>query len=267
MKTQNVHLVCIDPQNDFCDKDRGSLYVKGSDRDMKALADFISRAGDTLSDISVTLDSHSTLHIAHPIFWRNSKGEHPQPFTAIARPDVEAGRWTTTNPRWMKRGLEYVTALEKNHRYVLTIWPPHCLIGSWGHGVYPAVSDALIAWENKNFARVSYLVKGSNILTEHYSAVRADVPDDEDESTKLNSAFIDTMSVADRIYITGEALSHCLANTFQDVAEAFGEENIKKFVLLRNTTSSVPGFEALGENFIKDMVKRGMRVMDTADVR
>jgi nicotinamidase-related amidase len=167
----------------------------------------------------------------------------------------------------MKRGLEYVAALERNKRYQLMIWPPHCLIGSWGHGIFPIVSDALIGWEQKYFAKVNYLVKGSNILTEHYSAVRADVPDDEDETTKLNTSFIDTVKQADRIYTSGEALSHCLASTMRDVAEAFGEENVKKFVLLRNTTSSVGGCEALGETFIKEMTKRGMKVMDTTDVK
>ena len=69
------------------------------------------------------------------------------------------------------------------------------------------------------------------------------------------------------IYTSGEALSHCLASTMRDVAEAFGEENVKKFVLLRNTTSSVGGCEALGETFIKEMTKRGMKVMDTTDVK
>jgi nicotinamidase-related amidase len=263
----NTHLIVIDPQNDFCDPKRGALYVKNAEKDMEALAKFITRRGDILDEIHVTLDSHSSLHIAHPIFWQNSKGEHPAPFTTITRGDVESGKWTPTNPKWMKRGLEYVAALERNKRYQLMIWPPHCLIGSWGHGIFPIMSDALIAWEQKYFAKVNYLVKGSNILTEHYSAVRADVPDDEDETTKLNTSFIDTVKQADRIYTSGEALSHCLASTMRDVAEAFGEENVKKFVLLRNSTSSVGGCEALGETFIKEMTKRGMKVMDTTDVK
>ena len=163
----STHLITIDPQNDFCDPARGSLYVKGAENDMAALAEFITRRGDILDEIHTTLDSHSVLHVAHPIFWKDSNGQHPAPFKVISRKDVESGKWTTANPRWMKRGLVYVTALERNKRYALVIWPPHCLIGSWGHGIYPAVSDALIAWEEKYFARVNFLVKGSNIFTEH----------------------------------------------------------------------------------------------------
>ncbi len=37
-------------------------------------------------------------------------------------------------------------------------------------------------------------------------------------------------------------------------------------LLLRNTASNVTGCEALGENFLKDMIKRGMRVMTTDEV-
>jgi hypothetical protein len=109
-------------------------------------------------------------------------------------------------------------------------------------------------------------VKGSNIFTEHYSAVVADVPDDTDPTTMLNTLFLDTVKTADRILLSGEALSHCLANTVTDIANNFGEENVKKFVLLRDTASNVTGCEALGENFLKDMAKRGMRVMATGEV-
>lgn len=262
----NTHLIIIDPQNDFCDPERGSLYVKGAERDMQALAEFINRRGDLLDEIHVTVDSHQTVHVAHPIFWKNSQGQHPAPFTTITRQDVEAGRWMTSNPHWMARGLAYVQTLEKNNRYQLRIWPPHCRIGTWGHSIFPCVSDALLAWEEKFFGKVDFLVKGSNIFTEQYSAVVADAPDEADESTRQNTLFIDTVKNADRILFAGEALSHCLANTVTDLADNFGEENVKKFILLRNTASSVPGCEVLGESFLNNMVRRGMRVMTTDEV-
>lgn len=262
----NTHLLVIDPQNDFCDPNRGSLYVKGADQDMKALAEFIARRGDLLDEIHVTLDSHHTVHIAHPIFWKNSDGQHPAPFTTITLADVQSGKWTTSNPLWMARGMAYVEALESNHRYQLTIWPPHCRIGTWGQGVFPCVSDALTAWEEKFFRKANFIAKGSNLFTEHYSAVVADVPDDADESTRLNTRLIATLKTADRILLAGEALSHCVANTVIDIARNFGEEHVKKFVLLRNTTSNVTGCDALGEKFVNAMVQRGMRVMTTDEI-
>jgi nicotinamidase-related amidase len=262
--SKQVHLISIDPQIDFCSP-TGKLFVPKADEDMKRLAKFITKAGKKFADIHCTLDSHQIIHIAHPIFWQDSKSKHPNPFTEITVDDVQNGRWTTTNPAWQSRGLAYVEALKTNGRYKLMIWPPHCLIGSIGAALVPEVSDALIKWEQDNFGRVNYVAKGSNFFTEHYSAVQADVPDDNDNTTKLNTDLITIVSQADEILATGEALSHCMANTFTDIADNFGEDNIKKMVLLEDTTSSVTGCEKMGDDFIKAMMKRGMRVTKTTD--
>ena len=112
---------------------------------------------------------------------------------------------------------------------------------------------------------VDYVTKGSNFWTEHYSAVQADVPDPNDPDTMLNTRLIETLERADIILLAGEARSHCLANTVRDIADNFGEENIKKMVLLSDATSDVPGFENLGESFVDEMVKRGMQISTTID--
>lgn len=260
---KNVHLLSIDPQNDFCDPN-GALYVPGADDDMKRLAHLITRLKDKLEDIHVTLDSHHFIHVAHPVFWKNSQGDHPAPFTLISVDDVEQGVWSATNPGYQQRAAEYVKTLSANGRYVLCIWPPHCLIGSWGHNIYPEVFQAMLEWE-KQFALTNTVTKGSNPFTEHYSAVQADVPDGEDSTTMLNTDLINTLQKADVILITGEALSHCVANTIRDIANNFGDENIKKFVLLEDTCSNVTGFENLGEEFVKEMTSRGMKVTTSTD--
>ena len=112
---------------------------------------------------------------------------------------------------------------------------------------------------------VDFVTKGSNYKTEHYSAVQADVPDIEDTSTMLNTRFIGMLEKADEILISGEALSHCVANTIRDIANNFGEENIKKFILLEDASSNVTGFENLGEEFVKEMVSRGMKKTTTEE--
>jgi len=256
MKT---HLLIIDPQNDFCDKN-GALFVAGADRDAVRLGKMLNRLVKKIDDIHVTLDSHRTVDIAHPIFWINSKGQHPGPFTIISEADVSGGAWMTTNPAWRKRGLEYVKLLAKNGRYPLCIWPPHCRIGTWGHSIAKPVSDALLKWEEERFGVIDFVTKGSNILTEHYSALQADVPDPADPSTGINTDLLKVLQDADAILITGEALSHCVANTITDIANNFGEENIKKFVLIEDTCSNVTGFDNLGKDFIKNMTKRGMQI-------
>ena len=262
----DLRILIIDPQNDFCDP-RGTLPVPGADRDMVRLAEMIRRLKGKISDIHVTLDTHHYVDIAHPIFWVDSEGRHPDPLiTIISVDDVENGVWRTTNPQLQKRALEYVKSLRDNSRYALVIWPAHCLIGSWGYGVFPELLHSLIEWE-KDFCMVDYVTKGSNIYTEHYSAVQADVPDPQDPSTMLNTRLVQTLEEADIIALAGEALNFCLANTVTDIANNFGEENIKKLVLLKDATSPVPGkdFEPLSEIFLKDMTARGMQVSTTTD--
>jgi nicotinamidase/pyrazinamidase len=254
---RKVELLVIDPQKDFCDT-KGALFVTGADEDSRRLAAMIRRIKGKLYDIHVTLDTHHLVDIAHPIFWQDSNGKHPNPFTIITVDDVNKGVWTTTNPQFRDRAKVYVETLAKNARYPLCIWPPHCLIGSEGYGVQSDVYAALLEWE-KGFAFVDYVTKGSNLYTEHYSAVQADVPDPADPATMLNTRLIQTLRDADVIGITGQALSHCVANTVRDIANNFGEENIKKLVLLTDTTSSVPGFESMGADFVKEMTGRGMQ--------
>lgn len=260
----NVHLVTIDPQNDFCDP-KGSLSVPGGDQDIIRLAAMIDRIGDKLDDIHVTLDSHRIVDIAHPVFWKDSKGNFPAPFTIITLQDVENGTWQTTNPGFASRALEYVKQLETNGRYPLCIWPEHCIIGSWGHALFPVMSEALINWERDNFAIVDYVTKGSNIFTEHYSAIQADVPDPSDPTTMLNTDLIKILETADLVAISGQALSHCVANTVIDIMDNFGDENIKKLVLLEDASSNVPGFDNLGEDFVKNATAKGMQVSTTVD--
>lgn len=263
--SQKVHLVIIDPQVDFCDPN-GALYVQGAEQDIHRLAQMVARLAPKLDDIHVTLDSHRLIDVAHPIFWKDSNGQHPAPFTIITANDLETGRWTPVLPGLYRRMLDYVKTLETNGRYPLCIWPPHCLIGSPGHNVMPELQAALLCWETQRFAMVDYVTKGSNPWTEHYSAVMADVPDPTDPGTQLDTRFIQTLLEADLVVIAGEAGSHCLANTVRDVAANFGDDSyIKRLVLLEDATSPVPGFERFQTDFIKEMTARGMQISTTRD--
>jgi nicotinamidase-related amidase len=263
-KYSRTVLFIIDPQIDFCDS-QGALFVPGADDDMLRLAAMIRHNRSRIEDIHVTLDSHHFVHVAHPVFWIDSHGRHPQPFSVIQRSDVKEGRWRSYNPGFQARAYAYVQSIEDSGRYVLTIWPPHCLIGSRGHAIVPQLFEAMLEWESE-FNVVNIVTKGSNMFTEHYSAVRADVIDPDDPSTMLNTRLIDTLRRCDadtRILIAGEALSHCVANTIRDVANEFSEAEVKKFVILEDASSSVPGFEALGQKFLADMIAKGVQIATT----
>jgi len=233
-----THLLVIDPQNDFCDP-KGTLYVNGASDDIKRLAGFIAKNRSKLYDIHVTLDSHHLFQVFHPLFWRDTAGNHPAPFTRITQDDIEKGVWTPSVPTMRDRMINYVKGLATNNRYQLIIWPEHCLIGSWGTQVQPELFDNLKAWETETIGMVDYVTKGSNLYTEHYSAVKAEVPDPADASTQLNQQLIDLLTEADVILVAGEALDYCVYNTLKDIISAFGPDNAKKIKIMKDCTSAI----------------------------
>lgn len=259
-----LHLLVIDPQNDFCDRN-GSLCVPGAAADMDRLAGMVDRLQDRLHDVHITLDSHRKVDISHPIWWSDAKGRHPAPFTVIRAADLRDGTWTTSRPGAWQRSLAYLETLEQQGRYPHVVWPEHCLIGDEGHNVWPALAEAVHRWEDR-FAMADFVTKGSNPWTEHFSAVQAEVPDPADPTTQLNTALVSTLQEADIVLLAGEALSHCLANTVRDIVRCFADPDmVRKLVLLTDATSPVTGFEAEADAFLRELTALGMRTATTAD--
>ncbi len=258
-------LLTIDPQIDFCDP-KGALYVNGAEKDAKRLAKMVNENIPHIAAIHCTLDSHHPVHIAHPIWWVDKNGKHPDPFTLISKDAVISGEYKAYNPNMQDWSVRYVTSLEDNKRYALCIWPPHCLISHKGAIVVPELRDAFLNWEN-TFKKLNYVPKGSCVYTEHYSAVKADVEYPGDPTTMLNTQVIEMLKKDTDILIAGEALDFCVANTIRDIANEFSEEEVKKFVLLEDTCSCVnaPGLEHLGDDFVNEMVGKGMRISKTTE--
>lgn len=264
----NVQLLIIDPQFDFCNSN-GPMFVPGATEDMDRLAVMVKRLTKKLDDIHVTLDSHHLFDIAHPVYWVDSNGKHPNPFTIIQPEDIENGLWQPSVPDYFQRSLDYVRALKANGRYDLCIWPVHCRIGTEGHTVMPDVMDALTEWENAP-GMVNMVTKGSNPFTEHYSCFKSEVPDPKDPTTQLNTDLVKTIMEADQVAIAGEASSHCVANSVLDLADAFGDDSyIQKLVYLKDASSYVPLPGDVGkkmeEDFLRKMTARGMKVSTTKE--
>lgn len=253
-----IQLLIIDPQNDFT-REKGSLYVPGAEDDMKRLATFIDKHGKSINRIHVSLDSHHEIHIAHPIFWQDAQGEMPKPFTIIALEDVTGAhpKWAPRHKEWKDKAIHYVEQLKRHGKYKLCIWPSHCIIGSWGHNVDGVLAKALSRYELQTFRPVNYIFKGQNCLTEHYSAIKADVIDKDDPSAGVNKGLLKTLKGADRLYVSGEALTHCVANTVEDIIGELGDEFASRITILRDTTSGIVGFESLGDDLLKKISELG----------
>lgn len=270
-----IHLLAIDPQWDFVHpgipnydpanpnpnpfydavERPGALMVNGAADDMARLAMVIDKGAKKIDDISITMDSHRTLHIAHATFWRDDQGNMPPPITIITVDDVCGSnpKWHAYNPGDQKWAEHYVEALAAAGRNPLCIWPEHCLWGSNGWQIYPPVEKAKQKWCGEGYGYVNVCFKGYNYRTEWFSAVQADVEDPEDNTTGLNTNFVDSFADADLFVFAGEALSHCLLWTFTDIATRLGDKFVKKCLLLTDCTSpvTIPGLPDDQQIFVK----------------
>lgn len=265
MQQMKTLLLIVDPQNDFCDP-KGILFIPGASDDMLRLAHMIQKNREKIDSIELTLDSHHWIHIAHAYFWINESGDAPSPFTIIHLNDVQGTnpRWKARYPRYTEYAVDYIQKLSDQKKYELTIWPPHCIMGTWGHGIYSPLIEALHDYEN-TFSEIHYTFKGNNPLTEHYSGIKAEIVDPADSSTDFNKYLLERIAKADQVLIAGEALSHCVANTIRDVFKYLGSQQASKFVILEDACSNIVGFESLGRQFIDEMRALNVRIAKTTD--
>jgi len=260
-------VLVVDAQNDFCHP-AGALFVPGAQEDTARLCALLDRLESTgnIGNYHVTMDTHFVLDISHPGFWRDEKGNMPDPFTRILPENLISGRWLPKDPSARGRALQYLEKLKETGRYDHTIWPEHCLLGSWGHCLVEDIFKRVTGFERREGRRVNYVVKGMNMWTEHYSVLKAEVEDPEDPGTCLNRKLLEALSSAGPVLITGQALSHCVANTVTDLIGNLEAEALERMVILRDTTSCVPGFEELGEAVLEKASKAGMKVCSTGEI-
>mmetsp|Transcript_23505 Transcript_23505/g.43671 ORF Transcript_23505/g.43671 Transcript_23505/m.43671 type:complete len:279 (+) Transcript_23505:208-1044(+) len=251
-------LLIVDPQADF--HPGGSLAIPTANDDAERIASFIRSNIDKLQEIYVTLDTHSLLHIAHPLFWVNASGDQPEPFTVITLDDVKSGTWKASRSEFQEWSLTYLAELERQQRFVLTIWPPHCLLGTVGHSVVPAIGEALQEWEAANKSCVTYIYKGNNSLTENYSGLKAEVVRGNDPTTALNIPLVKQLRGHSEVISCGQARSHCVNFTVRDLADNWDAGRYNSLVILEDCCSDVTGFEKEGEKFIADMTAKGLKI-------
>ena len=117
-----IHLLVIDPQNDFCDLPEAwlptdpisgkpllpALPVPGAHADLQRVAGLIRSGGAGLSDITITLDSHHRVDIAHPPFWKRADGSPVTPFTPITAAQVRDGVYLPRDATALPRALAYL---------------------------------------------------------------------------------------------------------------------------------------------------------------
>lgn len=276
-----INLILIDCQRDFCHPGRtdadgtvlerpGSLYVPGAEGDMRRICEFIYNNFARLNNITASLDSHYLYQIFHPSWWIDPEtGEHPAPFTFISSDDLTANKWLPV--RNIADSLKYVRELEKRSKKQLCIWPLHCIIGSPGACLDPALMEAIFYHAAGRSSQYNMLEKGGCQIAEQYSILKTEVPVAGDPRSQIDAHMLDSWAKADHIFFAGEAKSHCFMETLTDVVEYFGSrpEVLRRLYILEDATSNVvvPGvdFEEINRPAFEEFANKGVNFVKTTD--
>lgn len=261
-----VHLLIVDMQVDFC-HEHGTLYVPGAKDDIRRLIEFIYRNAGRITDITCSLDSHLPHQIFHPAWWVDKDGKHPEPFTIITSDDVKNGKWRPVRePEW---SLRYVEKLRQRAKKDLTVWPYHVPIGGVGNALDPELWSAVFWHALARGTQPIMWTKGSVPETEHYSILRPEVP--VPGVSKTGEDFLAMLRKRDYILIAGEAASHCVLETVEDLVEEFADEPgmLSKLYILRDCTSPVRhpqiDFEAITTRRFAAFKKQGVHFIRSTD--
>jgi nicotinamidase/pyrazinamidase len=263
-----LHLVLIDMQVDFCHA-LGNLYVPGALDDIRRTIEFIYRNAARITRITCSLDSHLPSQIFSAIWWADQSGNHPAPFTIISWQDVQSGTWRPLVDPEASRA--YVRQLEGQHKKQLCIWPYHTLMGSIGHALDPELWSAVVWHSLARKAQPQWLPKGRVALTEHYSIVQPELPVPGEPGGSKNLAFLVDLVEADTIVVAGEAESHCMLETLEDLVQEFGDrpDILRRILVLRDCTSPVShteiDFHAVALSRFADFERKSIHFVDSTD--
>jgi nicotinamidase-related amidase len=249
-----VALLAVDVQNTFCvpgfELFVGGRSGTGAVDDNRRLCEFIYRNLETITQFLPSLDTHRAMQVFHALWLVDENGGHPEPYTLVSYEDVESGRWRA-NPAvadalgldrdYMQRHLvHYTRTLAAGGKYDLTIWPYHAMLGGIGHALVSAVEEAIFFHGVARHSQPAFQVKGDKTLTEHYSMLGPEVlegPDGESLGEK-NTQLIESLLDFDAVIVAGQAKSHCVAWTIDDLLE--GERRLaERTYLLEDCTSPV----------------------------
>ncbi|MCP4669520.1 MAG: isochorismatase, partial [Deltaproteobacteria bacterium] len=253
--------------------------------DNQRLCAFIYRNIRMITEICPTMDTHQAMQIFHSIFLVNDKGEHPEPFTLISEQDIEGGIWRF-NPK-LARGLgiteaygqehlrHYTRRLREGGKYSYTIWPYHAMLGGIGHALVSSVEEALFFHSIARCSQPDFQVKGGNPFTENYSVLRPEVLDDAQGGSIAgkNTRFIEKLLDYDAIIFAGQAKSHCVVWTIDDLLQEIRGTDGKaaeKVYLLEDCTSPIviPGVADYTEEAdaaFKRFADAGMHIVRSTD--
>jgi nicotinamidase-related amidase len=284
-----VVLSVIDCQLDFIHPE-AALPVPGAAGDTDRLCRFIYENVGRISHVLGSLDTHYLYQPFHPFNWiagtnpttrpngaAYQQGDHPEPFTIITAKDVREDAWRPL--RHPAKMQQYLDKLEQQAKKQLCIWPIHCVLGTPGHAFDPAFAEAMTFHAAARGNQYDATTKGVAQLSEHYGILQAEVQFPEDPSTQLNQRVLSKWEQADRVYFAGQAKSHCVIETLNQVVALFQHQGknhlLEKLYVLQDCMSSVGDitlpdgskieFDKMANERLAELAKLGVKLVNSTD--
>ncbi len=180
-----------------------------------------------------------------------------------------------TAQKYLDETWEYVNALG-----LVVLWTKHCHRFTLGATIEPVVMANIMY---HNFLRgwleaePAWYTKGVSWRTEYFGilAPEFEIADDENAQLTLNilqlfDGFPDQGILPfDLIIVTGQAASHCVLRTMQQmvkhIEESGRDEAIKKIIYLSDTSSTIIGFEEATEKAHTELQAKGVQMTTTKE--
>jgi nicotinamidase-related amidase len=267
----------IDVQIGFC-VPGASLFVPGAVDDTRRAVEWIYRNLGQITGLHFSMDTHRIFQIFHPAWWTDREGHNPAPLTPITYEEVRRGDWTPISHP--KECLEYTKKLESTGKYVLTVWPFHTLLGGVSHALVPAIMEAAIFHSVARSRQTHFETKGTHAMTENYSVLSPEVTDLGGQVVGgFNGPFFKMLMEYDRIYVFGQAKSHCVLSTLNDIRDRIQATDptlAEKIWILEDAMSPVPAppikplppaldFPAIADRAFAEFKRAGMKIVKTTD--
>jgi nicotinamidase-related amidase len=159
-----------------------------------------------------------------------------------------------------------VRRLQREAKKQLTIWPYHVPIGGVGNALDAELWSAVFWHAVARRSPPVWWTKGSLPHTEHYSILKPEIETADEPSSGLNRDFISSIEAFDALVIAGEAASHCVLETVEDLVEVFRlrPEHLAKIRILTDCTSPVRhpqiDFHAIAQGRFKEFESMGVKL-------
>jgi nicotinamidase-related amidase len=285
----SICLVAVDVQNTFCIPGF-ELYVagrsgRGAVDDNRRLSEFIYRNLHLITVICPTMDTHTAMQIFHPLYLVDARGANPPPFTVVSEEDILNGVWRFNPSLCYSLGIDpghgqqhllhYARKLKEGGKYDLTIWPYHAMLGGIGYALVASFEEAVFFHSVARYSQADFHVKGGRPFTEHYSVIGPEVllnPAGEPIGRRSDK-FMKMLYEFDVVIIAGQAKSHCVAWTIDDLLQDILKTDrrlVEKVYLLEDCTSPVvvPGvmdYTEKADAAFDRFASAGMHVVHSTD--